>query len=174
MQIVIAHARYHVICTPYAKFGYIFEFPTPTLPIHYDAFIGLRWRIRGVYSWDPNVKREIERKFCPDQNGANFGGLVGLGVSGFKKFRFLLQKAHVFVNPRRLSHLASKLEKKIKKVTDSHRKDMSPLTQHRAWTTVQLVMSTHRATADASDSASLTSCSVVGVVVINDVHSDVG
>jgi len=35
MQIVIAHARYHVTCTPYAKFGYIFEFPTPTLPIHY-------------------------------------------------------------------------------------------------------------------------------------------
>ena len=37
---------------PYAKFGYIFEFPTPTLPIHYDTFIGLRWRLRGVYSWD--------------------------------------------------------------------------------------------------------------------------
>ena len=27
--IVIAHARYHVTCTPYAKFGYIFEFPAP-------------------------------------------------------------------------------------------------------------------------------------------------
>ena len=36
---------------PYAKFGYIFEFPTPTLPIHYDTFIGLRWRLRFVYSW---------------------------------------------------------------------------------------------------------------------------
>jgi len=42
MQIVIAHARYHVTCTTYAKIGYIFEFPTPTLPIHYDTFIGLR------------------------------------------------------------------------------------------------------------------------------------
>ena len=42
VQIVIAHARYHVTCTPYAKFGYLFEFPTPTLPIHYDTFIGLR------------------------------------------------------------------------------------------------------------------------------------
>jgi len=42
VQIVIAHARYHVTCTPYVKFGYIFEFPTPTLPIHYDTFIGLR------------------------------------------------------------------------------------------------------------------------------------
>ena len=49
VQIVIAHARYHVACTPYAKFGYIFEFPTPTLPIHCDTFIGLRWRLRGVY-----------------------------------------------------------------------------------------------------------------------------
>ena len=42
VQIVIAYARYHVTFTLYAKFGYIFEFPTPTLPIHYDTFIGLR------------------------------------------------------------------------------------------------------------------------------------
>jgi len=42
VQIVIAHARYHVTCTPYVKFGYIFEFLAPTLPIHYDTFIGLR------------------------------------------------------------------------------------------------------------------------------------
>jgi len=38
----------------------------------------------------------------PDQNWANFGGFGGLMVRGYKKFRFLLQKAHVFVNPRRL------------------------------------------------------------------------
>jgi len=37
---------------PIQNFG-IFEFHTPTLPIHYDTFIWLRWRIRGVYSWDP-------------------------------------------------------------------------------------------------------------------------
>ena len=49
MQIVIAHARYHVTCTPYAKFGYIIEFPTHTLPTHYDTFIGLRWRKRVPY-----------------------------------------------------------------------------------------------------------------------------
>jgi len=55
-----------------------------------------------------NVKREIEQKFCPDQNWANFGGFGGLGVRGLKTFRFLLQKVHVFVNPRRLSHFASK------------------------------------------------------------------
>jgi len=31
---------YHVTCTPYVK--YIFQFLTPTLPIHYATFIGLR------------------------------------------------------------------------------------------------------------------------------------
>jgi len=43
-----------------------------------------------------------------DQNWANFGGLGGLGVRGFKKLRFLPQKARPCVNPRRLSHFASK------------------------------------------------------------------
>jgi len=45
---------------------------------------------------------------CSDQNWTNFGGFRGLGVRGFKKFRFLLQKAHLCANPRRLSHFASK------------------------------------------------------------------
>jgi len=76
---------------------------------------------------------------CPDQNWVNFGGFGGLGVRGVKKLRFLLQKARPCVNPRRLSHFASKsveppgrLRKKSKKVTEarSHtRKDMSPLIQ---------------------------------------------
>jgi len=44
----------------------------------------------------------------PDQNWANFGGFWGLRVRVFKKLRFLPQKAHLFVNPRRLSHFASK------------------------------------------------------------------
>jgi len=44
----------------------------------------------------------------PDQNWANFGVLGGLRVRGFKKLQFLPQKAHVFVNPHRLSHFASK------------------------------------------------------------------
>ena len=56
-----------------------------------------------------NVKREIAENFLnPDQNWANFGGFGGLGVRGFKKLRFLLQKARPCVNPRRLSHFASK------------------------------------------------------------------
>ena len=56
---------------------------------------------------------------------------------GFKKLQFLPEKAHVFVNPRRLSHFASKSVEECdlqvgwgkNNVTDSHRKDMSPLTQ---------------------------------------------
>jgi len=45
---------------------------------------------------------------CPDQNWANFGGFGGLAVRGFKKLQFLPQKARHCVNPRRLSHFASK------------------------------------------------------------------
>jgi len=32
---------YHVTCTPYVKFKYIFQFLTPTLSIHYVTFIEL-------------------------------------------------------------------------------------------------------------------------------------
>jgi len=83
--------------------------------------------------------KSSENFLSPDQNWANFGGFGGLVVRGFKKLRFLLQKARPCVNPRRLSHSASKSVegcdlqvgwgKKTEKVTDSHRKDMSPLTQ---------------------------------------------
>jgi len=43
-----------------------------------------------------------------DLNWANFGGFGGLRVRSFKKLRFLPPKAHLYVNPRRLSHFASK------------------------------------------------------------------
>ena len=76
---------------------------------------------------------------CPDQNWANFGGFGGLRFRGFKKLQFLPEKAHVFVNPRRLSHFASKSVKGCdlqvgsgknpESHRGSHRKDMSPLTQ---------------------------------------------
>ena len=76
----------------------------------------------------------------PDQNWANFGSFGGLGVRGFKKLRFLLQKARPCVNPRRLSHVASKSvegcdlqvgsgRKNPESHRAYHRKDMSPLTQ---------------------------------------------
>jgi len=87
----------------------------------------------------PNVKGEIGRKFCPDQNWTNFGGFGGLRVRGFKKLRFLPQKARVCVNPRRLSHFRQNRSrgvtsrsvrgKKSESHRDSHKKDMSPLTQ---------------------------------------------
>jgi len=86
----------------------------------------------------PMLNAKSSKNFRPDQNWANFGGFGGLGVRGFKKLRFLPKKARSCVNPRRLSHFASKSVKrcdlqvgwgKTQKLTDSHRKDVSPLTQ---------------------------------------------
>ena len=84
--------------------------------------------------------KSSENFLSPDQNWANFGGFGCLGVRGFKKLRFLLQKARPCVNPRRLSHFASKSvegcdlqvgsgKKNRESHRASHRKDMSPLTQ---------------------------------------------
>jgi len=52
--------------------------------------------------------KSTENFLSPDQNWANFGGFGSLVVRGLKKLRFLLQKALPCVNPRRLSHFASK------------------------------------------------------------------
>jgi len=56
----------------------------------------------------PNVKREIVRKFFKSKNLPNFDFLGGGGlvVREFKNFQLLLQKAHLYVNPRHLSHFA--------------------------------------------------------------------
>ena len=87
----------------------------------------------------PNVKREIERKFCPDENWANFGGFGVFGVRGFKKLRFLPPKGTSLREPTSFEPLCVKIgrwvtsrlveEKKSESHRDSHRKDMSPLTQ---------------------------------------------
>ena len=126
---------------PYVKFKYIFQFLTPTLPIHHVTFIALRWRIRGVLSLTSNVKGQIERKKFKSKNWQNFDLLGALEIRGYEKLRFLLQKAHPCVNARRLSHFASKSvggrgltsrggpEKSQKVTRDSHRNDVSPLTQ---------------------------------------------
>jgi len=54
----------------------------------------------------PVLNAKSSKNFLsPNQNWANFWGL---GVTGYKKFWFLLQKAHLFVNPRHLSHFAWK------------------------------------------------------------------
>jgi len=87
-----------------------------------------------------NVKREIEQKFSKSRPKlGKFWRFWGLEVRGFKKLRLLLQKARPCVNPRRLSHFASKSVdwfdlqvgwgKNRESHRDSHRKDMSPLTQ---------------------------------------------
>ena len=85
---------YHVTCTPYIKFKYIFQFLTPTLPIHYATFIGLRWRIRCVLSVTSNVKDQNERKISKSKNLQNFDALGALEIRGYEKLRFLLQKYH--------------------------------------------------------------------------------
>jgi len=40
------------------------------------------------------------------KNVPNFGLLGGLVVMEYKNYRLLVQKAHLYVNPRRLSHFA--------------------------------------------------------------------
>jgi len=55
-----------------------------------------------------NVKGQNERKISKSKNLQNFDLLGALEIRGYKKLRFLLQKAHPCVNARRLSHFASK------------------------------------------------------------------
>jgi len=82
--------------------------------------------------------KSSENFLSPDQNWANFGGFGGLGVRGFKKLRFLPQRhvlawTHVvwaiFRQNRSRGVTSRSVQEKTEKVTDSHRKDMSPLTQ---------------------------------------------
>jgi len=143
-------------CTRYLKFKYIFQFLTTTLPrpIDFVTFIGLRWRIRGVLSVTSNVKGQIERKMYV-QKFAKFWVFRGPGDQGVWKVAILLQKAHPCVNTRRVSHFASKSvrvwppgvsRKKSQKVSDSHRNDVSPLTQglrYRAACDIWLTRTTH-------------------------------
>ena len=85
------------------------------------------------------LKAKTSEKFL-SKNLQNFDLLGALEIRGYEKLRFLLQKAQPCVNPRRLSHFASKsvgrsdlqrwAGKKIQKVTrGSHRNDVSPSTQ---------------------------------------------
>jgi len=62
----------------------------------------------------------------------------GPGDQGYEKLRFSLKKAHSCVNPRRLSHFAWRSVRgsdlqwcagKSQIISDSHRNDVSPLTQ---------------------------------------------
>jgi len=87
---------------PCSKFKYIFEFITLALTIHYDTFIGVRWRITGVYSWVPtklNAKSSVNF-----QSRSKLAEFRRFRESEATKVAILLQKAHPCVNPRRLSH----------------------------------------------------------------------
>jgi len=55
----------------------------------------------------PMLNAKSSEYFVPTKIGQILAAW-GLGVTCFKKLRFLLQRTHVFVNPRRLSHFASK------------------------------------------------------------------
>jgi len=123
------------------KLGTYLNFPPPhclfTMTLSYWAPM----KIKGCLLVRPPMlnAKSSENFLSPDQNWANFGGFGVLGVTGFKMFRFLLQKARPCVNPRRLSHFASKSVERCdlqvgwgenkESHRDSHRKDMSPLTQ---------------------------------------------
>ena len=129
VQIVIAHARYHVTCTPYAQFGYIFEFPTPTLPTHYVFYWAPMKNKRCLLVRPPMLSAKSSENFLSRPKLGKFWQFWRSGGQGFQKVAILPQKAHVFVNPRRLSHFASKsvegcdlqvlLGKKTQKVTEA-------------------------------------------------------
>jgi len=50
----------------------------------------------------------MEQKIFKSKNLQNFDLLGALEIRGYEKLRFLLEKAHPCVNPRRLSHFAWK------------------------------------------------------------------
>ena len=133
MQIVIAHARYHVTCNAYAKFGYVFEIPTSTLPIHWH-FYWAPMKIKGcLLVWPPMLNAKSSENFVsPDQNWANFGGFGGLGVRGYRKLRFFTPKCTCVRESTSFEPFCVKIRRKKKNPEShrgSHRKDMSQLTQ---------------------------------------------
>jgi len=93
---------------------------------------------KGVYSWDPQCWTRNRAKIFKSR--PKLGKCRRFwGSGGLKKLRFLLQKAHVCMNPRCVSHFASKSvegcdlqvgwRKNKESHRNSHRRDMSPLTQ---------------------------------------------
>jgi len=82
-----------------------FDFPPPHCLFTVILLGGFEEDLRVFTSETSNAKAKSSENFLyPDQNGPNFGGFRGLGVSWHKNFQFLLQKAHPCPNPRRLSH----------------------------------------------------------------------
>jgi len=130
------------MCTPYVKFKYIFQFLTPTSPIQYATFIGLRWRISCVLSVTSNVKDQIEQKNFvqkfvkfwpfrgPDDQGVWKVVIFTAKVSSLREctsFEPFCVKIGWVVWPPEVNR------KKSQKFTrGSHRNDVSPLIQARS------------------------------------------
>jgi len=118
--IVIAHARHHVMCTPYVKFTY-FNFSLPLCHSHWAPM-----KNKGCSLSGPLMLKAKSREFF------------------FQKFAMgpedhLVWKVAIFT-ARRLSHFLGRSvggggsdpygrEGKSQKVSDSHRNDVSPLTE---------------------------------------------
>ena len=79
---------------PYVKCKYIFQFPTPTLPLHYVTVIGLRWRISNKecsLSGPLMLKAKLSEKFSV-QKFAKFWPFRGPGDQGVWKVAIFTAK----------------------------------------------------------------------------------
>jgi len=72
----------------------LFGISDPNSPIHYITFMGLRWRLRGVYMEHPHCKAFFGRKFCPANSGPQNGGFSGIRGLNVKVLFSNPQKAH--------------------------------------------------------------------------------
>jgi len=97
VPIVTAHERYQLTYTPYPKCGYIVSHPHIACSLWH--FYWAPMKNNGCLLLRlPMLNAKSSKNFViPDQNWANFGGFGGLGVWGYNKFKFLLQKAHNYV-----------------------------------------------------------------------------
>jgi len=71
-----AHAPCHVTCRQGVENDHIFGIPVAILTIHYTTFMGLRWWLRGVYSWKFYTGAFLSKILS--ENGPKIDGLGGL------------------------------------------------------------------------------------------------
>jgi len=100
-RMLTAHASYHVTYRKGVENNYIFGITDPNMAIHYDIFTGLRWRIRGVYFWDPlMLKVKSSENFCKSEKEKKtkfwrFSGSGGQGLEKVLIFSFYC-KRHIY------------------------------------------------------------------------------
>ena len=139
MQIVIAHARYHVTCTPMQNLGTYLNFP-PHITYSLWHFYWAPMKIKGCLLVRPpmlNVKSG--ENFVRTKIGQILA-VLGVWASGVLRSCDFYPKRHMCAwthivwailrqNRSRGVTSRSVREKKAESHRDSHRKDMSPLTQ---------------------------------------------